>query len=135
MNTYRVWGLIIIHSSFVRNVWISAMRRVTSHPFSYTHVLTLLTSNLLLSMIKPRLLGYSILSHLSTRSWQSSIEQPSSFKYSLNFYISGSEGLLLMKIYNLQHYQFFYLLFYNYIVRIAFILVINHLYCSKYFFI
>ena len=41
---------MVIHSGFVRNVWISATPRVSSHPFTYPHVWTL--SNSLLSMMK-----------------------------------------------------------------------------------
>ena len=44
-----------IHSSFVRDVWISATPRVTSHPFTYPHVWTLLASNSILSMMKASL--------------------------------------------------------------------------------
>ena len=49
-NIYQIWSSMAIHSSFVRNVWISATPRVSSHPFTYPHVWTL--SNSLLSMMK-----------------------------------------------------------------------------------
>ena len=43
---------MIIHSSFIRNMWISATLSVcVTLPFTYPHVLKLLTSNSLLSMI------------------------------------------------------------------------------------
>ena len=43
---------MIIHLSFTRNVWISATptASVVTIPFTYPHILTLLTSNSLLSM-------------------------------------------------------------------------------------
>ena len=42
---------MIIHSSFIRNVWISATPSAcVTLTFTYPHVLTLLTSNSLLSM-------------------------------------------------------------------------------------
>ena len=43
---------MVIHSSFVWNVWIKATPKVTSHPFTYLHVWTLLTNSSLLSMMK-----------------------------------------------------------------------------------
>ena len=43
---------MVIHSSFVRNVWISDTLRVSSHPFTNSLVWTLLISNSLLSMIE-----------------------------------------------------------------------------------
>ena len=46
---------MVIHSSFVRNVWISATPRVSSHPFTYQHLWTLLISNSLLSMMEASL--------------------------------------------------------------------------------
>ena len=46
------WSSMVIHSSFVRNMWISALPRVSSHPFTYPHVWTLLISNSLLSMME-----------------------------------------------------------------------------------
>ena len=43
---------MIIHLSFNRNVWISATPSDTvTLPFTYPHILTLLTSNSLLSMM------------------------------------------------------------------------------------
>ena len=43
---------MIIHLSFIRNVWISATPSDTvTLPFTYPHILTLLTSNSLLSMM------------------------------------------------------------------------------------
>ena len=43
---------MIIHLSFIRNVWISATPSASvTLPFTYPHILTLLTSNSLLSMI------------------------------------------------------------------------------------
>ena len=43
---------MIIHSSFIRNVWISATPSASvTLPFTYPHVLTLLKSNSLLSMM------------------------------------------------------------------------------------
>ena len=43
---------MIIHSSFVRNVWISATPSAcVTLPFTYPHVLTLLKSTSLLSMM------------------------------------------------------------------------------------
>ena len=47
---------MIIHLSFIRNVWISATPSVTvTPPFTYPHILALLTSNSLLSMMIPSL--------------------------------------------------------------------------------
>ena len=41
-----------IHSSFIRNIWISTTPNTyATLPFTYPHVLTLLTSNSLLSMM------------------------------------------------------------------------------------
>ena len=43
---------MIIHLSFIRNVWISATPSASvTLPFTYPHILTLLTSNSLLSMM------------------------------------------------------------------------------------
>ena len=43
---------MIIHLSFIRNVWISTTPSASvTLPFTYPHILTLLTSNLLLSMM------------------------------------------------------------------------------------
>ena len=42
---------MVIHSSFVRNIWISATSRVFFHPFTYPHLWTLLISNSLLSIM------------------------------------------------------------------------------------
>ena len=43
---------MIIHLSFIRNVWISATPSATvTLPFTYPHILTLLTSNSFLSMM------------------------------------------------------------------------------------
>ena len=43
---------MIIHLSFIRNVWISATPSATvTLPFTYPHILTLLTSNSLLSVM------------------------------------------------------------------------------------
>ena len=43
---------MIIHSSFIRNVWISATLSASiTLPLTYPHVLTLLKSNSLLSMM------------------------------------------------------------------------------------
>ena len=43
---------MIIHLSFIRNVWISATPSASvTLPFTYPHILTLLTSNSLLRMI------------------------------------------------------------------------------------
>ena len=43
---------MIIHLSFIRNVWISATPSASvTLPFTYPHILALLTSNLLLSMM------------------------------------------------------------------------------------
>ena len=43
---------MIIHLSFIRNVWISATPSTTvTLPFTNPHILTLLTSNSLLSMM------------------------------------------------------------------------------------
>ena len=53
---------MVIHSSFVRNVWICTTPRVTSYPFTYPHVWTLLTSNSLLSMMKGSLAWVILLS-------------------------------------------------------------------------
>ena len=55
-NTYQVWSLMIIHLSFIRNVWIGATPSASvTLPFTYPHILTLLTSNSLLSMMIPSL--------------------------------------------------------------------------------
>ena len=46
----QVWSLMIIHLSFIRNMWISATPSATvTLLFTYLHTLTLLTSNSLLS--------------------------------------------------------------------------------------
>ena len=50
-----MWSLMVIHSSFVRNVWISATPRASSHPFTYPHFWTLLIGNSLLNMMKASL--------------------------------------------------------------------------------
>ena len=53
-NSYQVWHLLIIYLSFVSNVsmWISATSSAcVTLPFTYLHVLSLLTSDLLLCMI------------------------------------------------------------------------------------
>ena len=43
---------MIIHLSFIRNAWISATPSASiTLPFTYPHILTLLTSNSLLSMM------------------------------------------------------------------------------------
>ena len=43
---------MIIHLTFIRNVWISARPSASvTLPFIYPHILTLLTSNSLLSMM------------------------------------------------------------------------------------
>ena len=43
---------MIIHLSFIRDVWISATPSASvTLPFTYPHILTLLTSNSLLSMM------------------------------------------------------------------------------------
>ena len=43
---------MVIHLSFIRNVWISATPSASvTLPFTYPHILTLLTSNSLLSMM------------------------------------------------------------------------------------
>ena len=43
---------MIIHLSFIRNTWISATLSATvTLPFTYQHILTLLTNNSLLSMM------------------------------------------------------------------------------------
>ena len=43
---------MIIHLSFIRNVWISATpSAIVTLPLTYPHILTLLTSNSLLSMM------------------------------------------------------------------------------------
>ena len=48
----QLWSLMIIHLSFIRNVWISATPNATvTLPFTYPHMLTLLTSNSLLIMM------------------------------------------------------------------------------------
>ena len=49
---------MIVHSSFIRNVWISAKPSVCDTlPFTYPHVLTLLASNSLLSI---RIASFSV---------------------------------------------------------------------------
>ena len=53
---------MVIYSSFVRNMWISATPRVSSHPFTYPHLWTLLISNSLLSMMKALLVLFIRLS-------------------------------------------------------------------------
>ena len=68
-NTYQVWSLMVIHLTFVRNVWVSVTPGVSSHPFTYQHVWTLLLSNSLLSKMKASLGLVIQLSHLTTRSW------------------------------------------------------------------
>ena len=48
----QVWSLMIIHSSFIRNMWIIATPSAcVTLPYTYPHVLTLLTSNSLLSVM------------------------------------------------------------------------------------
>ena len=50
--TKYIWSLIIIHLHFIRNMWISSTASASvTLPFTYRHILTLLTSNLLLSMM------------------------------------------------------------------------------------
>ena len=82
---------MVIHSSFVRNVWISATPRVTSHLFYLSTRLDTTDKQITFKYDESlACTSYPTVSHLSTRSWQSLNEQRSSFtlgKYSLNFCI------------------------------------------------
>ena len=59
---------MIIHLSFIRNVWISATPSASATlPFTYPHILTPLTSNSLLSMMIASLAAVIQLSLTYTR--------------------------------------------------------------------
>ena len=54
---------MIIHLSFIRNVWISATPSASvTLPFAYPHILTLMTGNSLLSMMIASLASVSQMS-------------------------------------------------------------------------
>ena len=84
---------MVIHSSFVRNVWISATPRVTFHLFTFSHVWTLLTFKHDESLA---CLGYPTVTHFSTRFWESSNEYPSNNNFCVLFYLSWITFFILI---------------------------------------
>ena len=89
---------MVIHSSFVRNVWISATPRISSHPFTYPHLWTLLISNSLLNMMKTSLALVIRLSltypHVLGKAWMNNHQASYLVSIRLIFFILGVTFLL-----------------------------------------